>query len=215
MRPHVCPWWGGYFIDNRLRRWLHHPQRILRPYVRGGMTVLDFGCGMGLFSLAAAELVGPDGCVLAVDLQPQMLAVLRKRAAQAGVTERIRTHQCPADSLQLSTRCDFALAFYSVHETPNPRTLFRELRDCLRQDGHLLVVEPCGHVTTRDFARLMTTACETGFDVQERPSIRWSHAAVLRTATSDALRDERDAVSMPGTPVARGCNTQGEGSASA
>ena len=39
MGPHVCPWWGGYFIDNRLRRWLHNPEQILAPCVSLDMTV--------------------------------------------------------------------------------------------------------------------------------------------------------------------------------
>jgi SAM-dependent methyltransferase len=211
MRPHVCPWWGGYFIDNPLRRWIHDPRRILSPYVRCGMTVLDFGCGMGLFALAAAELVRPAGCVLAVDLQPQMLAVVRRRAARAGVAETIRTHHCPADSLQLTDPCDFALAFYSVHETPNPRTLFRELRDCLRQDGRLLIVEPRGHVTARDFEQLMTLAGETGFAVHERPRIRWSHAALLRPVAADTQRGDGDAVATPGTQVPPAGDARGGG----
>ena len=60
MAGHTCPWWGGFFIDNPLRRLLHKPERILAPYVRRGMKVIDFGCGMGLFSIAMAvsTLVG-------------------------------------------------------------------------------------------------------------------------------------------------------------
>ncbi len=58
MGSHVYPWWGGYFLDNRLRRWLHNPERILAPYVRPGITALDFGCGMGMFAIAMAKLVG-------------------------------------------------------------------------------------------------------------------------------------------------------------
>ena len=81
MAPHVCPWWGGYFIDNPLRRWVHNPHAILSPYVTTGMTVLDFGCGMGLFAIALAKLVGETGKVIAVDLQQQMLDVLVKRAS--------------------------------------------------------------------------------------------------------------------------------------
>ena len=80
MGPHVCPWWGGYFIDNRLRRWLHNPEQILAPYVSPGMTAMDFGCGMGMFSIAMAKLVGDKGRVIAVDLQQKMLDVLQKRA---------------------------------------------------------------------------------------------------------------------------------------
>jgi 2-polyprenyl-3-methyl-5-hydroxy-6-metoxy-1,4-benzoquinol methylase len=61
MGSHVCPWWGGYFIDNRLRRWIHNPTDILAPCVRPEMTVMDFGCGMGMFSIAMAQLVGSKG----------------------------------------------------------------------------------------------------------------------------------------------------------
>ena len=56
--PHVCPWWGGYFIDNPLRRLLHNPEKIIGPYVRPGMTVMDVGCGMGFCSIAMAKIVG-------------------------------------------------------------------------------------------------------------------------------------------------------------
>ena len=47
MDEHVCPWWGGYFIDNPLRRLLHNPKKILGPYVKPGMTVMDFGWEAG------------------------------------------------------------------------------------------------------------------------------------------------------------------------
>ena len=62
----VCPWWLGYFIDNRLRRLIHDPARIVAPYIRPGMTALDVGCGMGLFSIAMAGLVGPSQWISSV-----------------------------------------------------------------------------------------------------------------------------------------------------
>ena len=118
MAGHVCPWWGGYFIDNPLRRLLHHPENTLVPHVQPGMTAMDFGCGMGLFSIAMAKLVGDGGRVIAVDLQQKMLDVLQKRAAKAGVADRITTHRCTAVSVGRSEPIDFALAFYSAHEVP-------------------------------------------------------------------------------------------------
>lgn len=182
MGTHVCPWWGGYFIDNPLRRWLHNPERILSPYVRPGMTALDFGCGMGMFSIALARLVGVGGHVIAADLQPQMLDVLQQRAQRAGVAERIRPHRCQSDSMGLDASIQsvqFALAFYSAHEALDLRRLLAELHHCLSPDGRFLVVEPVGHVTASDFGNMMELAQQIGFRELERPRVRLSRAAVL------------------------------------
>lgn len=179
MGPHVCPWWGGYFLDNRLRRWLHNPEHILAPYVKPGMTVMDFGCGMGMFAIAMAKLVGDAGRVIAADLQPQMLHVLQTRAQQAGVADRIRTHRCELDSIGLNEPIDFALACYSAHEVPSLERLLAEIHGGLRSPGTFLVIEPIGHVTAADFAKMMTLAEQVGFRDGERPHVRLSRAAVL------------------------------------
>ena len=179
MGPHVCPWWGGYFIDNPLRRWLHNPEQILAPYVKPGMTALDFGCGMGLFTIAMAKLVGEQGRIVAADLQPQMLEVLQRRAQRAGVADRIRTHRCQPDSIGLAEPLDFALAFWSVHEVPDMKRLLAEIYGCLRPEGRFLAVEPIGHVTEEAFTGMMELAAQAGFREQERPRVRLSRAVVL------------------------------------
>ena len=51
--------------------------------VAPGDTVVDYGCGPGWFTLAAARLVGPEGKVYAVDLEPRMVELVRRRAAEA------------------------------------------------------------------------------------------------------------------------------------
>ena len=179
MTQHVCPWWGGYFIDNPLRRLLHNPAKILGPYIRPGMTVMDFGCGMGLFSIAMAKLVGAAGRVIAVDLQQEMLDVLQKRAKKAGVADRIATHRCEATSLGIREPIDFALASYSAHEVPDLRRLLGEVHANLRSDGRFLVIEPVGHVTAKDFDAMLAMAREVGFRDQDRPRVRMSRAVVL------------------------------------
>jgi len=45
--PHVCPWWGGCFIDNALCRLFRNPETIVASCVESGMTVMDVGSGMG------------------------------------------------------------------------------------------------------------------------------------------------------------------------
>ena len=84
--PHVCPWWGGYFIDNPIRRLFHNPEKIVGPYVGPGMTAMDVGCGMGFCSIAMAKIVGDSGQVIAVDLQQEDA----RRAAAAGDGGRCR-----------------------------------------------------------------------------------------------------------------------------
>ena len=178
MSGHVCPWWGGFFIDNRLRRLIHNPHKILSPYVQSGAIAMDVGCGMGMFSIAMAQLVGPTGRVIAVDLQPQMLAVLAKRAARAGVADRITCHPCQANGLNVTEPCDFALCFYSAHEIPDTRHVLEQIDTVFRPPGHLLVVEPKGHVPARQFARMLSEAADVGFVEREQPSVRWSRAVL-------------------------------------
>jgi ubiquinone/menaquinone biosynthesis C-methylase UbiE len=179
MCAHVCPWWGGYFIDNPLRRWIHNPRRILAPCLRPGMTVLDFGCGMGQFAIAMAGQVGDAGQVIAADVQPQMLEVLRRRAAKAGVADRVRTHLCPPDAIGLDVPLDFALAFYSMHEVPDQRQTLTELHTLLRPGGRLLLIEPRGHVSEADFRRTLAVATEIGFRLHDGPRVHMSRSAIL------------------------------------
>ena len=114
---HICPWWLAYFFDNPLRRLVHSPRRMFAEYLSAGMTVVDIGCGMGFFSIALAEIVKEQGKVLAVDIQPQMLSVLRRRAERAGLAAIIDTHLNRENGLEISVKADFVLLFSGLTET--------------------------------------------------------------------------------------------------
>ena len=101
MAEHVCPWWMGYVLISPLRRLLQNPRKILDSHVKPGMITLDVGCGMGYFSLAMAETVGPEGKVVCVDLQPKMIEALKRRASKAGVLDRIDHRVCDKNGLGL------------------------------------------------------------------------------------------------------------------
>jgi SAM-dependent methyltransferase len=182
MSESVCPWWIGYFLVSPLRRAFQNPARILAPYVRAGMTVLEPGPGMGFFTLDLARLVGPSGRVVAVDVQSRMLDALRRRAAKAGLAERVTTRLIEPGSLTVSDlagQADFVLAFAVVHELPNARTFFAEAAASLRPGGALLLAEPAGHVSAEAFKDELRAAAIAGLTPRERPSIRGSRTALL------------------------------------
>jgi ubiquinone/menaquinone biosynthesis C-methylase UbiE len=163
---------------------VHNPKKMLGAYVRPGMTVMDVGCGMGVFSIGMARLVGAEGRVLAVDLQEPMLRVLRRRAERAGVSERIETVLCGADDLGVSAVVDFVLAFYMVHETPDVRAFLRQLRARLKPEGRLLVAEPTFHVSETLFQETLEAAADAGLAALDRPKIRMSRSALFGVASS-------------------------------
>ena len=82
----IYSWKIAFVLDNPIRRLIHDPQKILGGYIEPGQTVLDLGCGPGTFSIVMAKMVGESGKVIAVDVQEEMLQILRKKAArQAGL----------------------------------------------------------------------------------------------------------------------------------
>ena len=185
MAQHRCPVWVGYLLASGLRKLLHNPSRILSPYVERNMTVLDLGCAMGFFSLPMAEMVKPEGKVVCVDVQPRMLETLKKRAARAGLADRIETHLCSDEAIGIEGRegsFDFALAFAVMHEITDRAAYFRELSHLLKPGARLLLAEPATHVCEIDLERTVAAATEYGFAVTGYPETRLSRAVVLTKA---------------------------------
>ncbi len=183
MKPQrVCPWWCGYLLASPLRRIFYGQASLVAPYVQEGMTVIEPGPGMGFFTLELARLVGPSGRVIALDIQPRMLKVLRRRAAKAGLAERIDARLAQPDSVGLADRdrADFALAFFVVHEAPSASSFFSEAAQALKPGGCLLLAEPAGHVKPAQFEEELKAAAQATLSLVDRPSIRRSHAALLK-----------------------------------
>lgn len=183
MANHVCPWWVGYFLINPVRKIYQSPEKILGPFVRPGMTVLEIGPGMGYFSLWMAKTVGVGGKIVAVDVQQKMIQSLRRRATRAGVEVIIDARVCANDNLgidDLDNSIDFCLAFAVVHEIDDVASLFTEIRQSLKHGATCLLAEPKGHVSRKDFESTVGLAIEAGLTVSDRPAISRSRAALLR-----------------------------------
>jgi len=179
----VCPWWVGYILASPVRKLAHNPTRILAPFVRAGMTVLEPGPGMGFFTLELARLVGPTGRVIAIDVQPKMIEALKRRARRAGLLDRIDARLASATSMGIKDfeeKIDFVLAFAVVHEMPSADVFFAEAAQAMKPGATLLLAEPAGHVGGEEFDRELTVAAKHGFSVADRPTIRRSLVALLR-----------------------------------
>ncbi|HZD44376.1 MAG TPA: class I SAM-dependent methyltransferase, partial [Methanomicrobiales archaeon] len=134
------------------------------------------------FTRAMARMVGDTGTVVAIDLQEEMLQIVEETARQEGLLPRIRLHQARPETLGCSRRecADFALAFYVVHEVPDPGRLLREISALLAPGGRLLLVEPKGEVPPAAFERTVQTSRAAGLRVVRRPRVLISRAVLLQ-----------------------------------
>ncbi|NTV47754.1 MAG: class I SAM-dependent methyltransferase, partial [Chlorobiales bacterium] len=154
----VCPVALSGSLDNGIRRYLQNPQKILSPYIKEGMTVLDVGCGPGFFSIEMARMVGKCGRVIAADLQEGMLQKVKAKVKNTELEERILLHKCGENNIGVSEPVDFVLLFYMVHEVPNKEHFFNEIRTILKPQGQILIVEPPFHVSKSAFEETIKKA---------------------------------------------------------
>jgi ubiquinone/menaquinone biosynthesis C-methylase UbiE len=168
-------------LDNVIRRWIQNPKKILTPYITPGMSVMDYGCGPGFFTIDMAQMVGSSGQVIAVDLQEGMLRKVEGKIRNTELEKRIRLHQCKDSSIGLSETVDFVLAFYVVHEVPEQEKFYTEVKSILRPNGSVLLVEPPFHVSKKTFQESLKKAQDVGFDIIKGPHILLSKAALLKT----------------------------------
>lgn len=164
----VCPWWMGYMLLIPIRKISHHPEKIAGPYLKPGMTVIDYGSAMGYFSLPMARMVAPSGKVICFDIEPRMFDKLQKRARKAGLEKLIETRLITgqaSDFSGLDQVADFTLLFAVAHEVPDQRQLFINLFRMLKPEATLFFAEPPGHVSLSDFEQSIALARRAGFEM--------------------------------------------------
>jgi len=178
----TCPWQGGALLAASIRKLVHNPNRIVSPYLSEGMTAMDIGSGMGFFTIPMSVIAGERGKAIAVDLQPEMLVGLEKKAQKAG-SANITFHQCGFDSLnvgQWNGTVDFALIFMMLHEVPDADRLIQEVHSVLAPGGKVLFSEPLGHVGKQKFLHSISMIRQIGFEVIASPKIHLCRSAVFQ-----------------------------------
>jgi ubiquinone/menaquinone biosynthesis C-methylase UbiE len=111
-------------------------ERLEKVGLAPGQIVLEYGCGIGSFTIPTAQIVGEEGTVYAVDIQPLAIEAVRKRAAKGNLTNikvilSDRATGLPDESV------DVVLLYDTLHLVKDKPALLQELHRVLKADGHL------------------------------------------------------------------------------
>jgi arsenite methyltransferase len=109
--------------------------------VEPGSVVLDLGCGAGTDLLIAAQMTGPTGRVIGVDMTPAMLDRARESAEEMGL-ENVALHESLIESLPLeAASVDVVISNGVIDLVPDKDAVFDEIDRVLRPGGHLQIAD--------------------------------------------------------------------------
>ncbi|TDJ77573.1 MAG: methyltransferase domain-containing protein [Planctomycetota bacterium] len=185
-------WKGAEWLLRETRESEEHTARLLAALaVKPGQVVCDLGCGNGFHTLLLAELVGPGGKVFAVDIQQQMLDMLRVRAAEAQLDNIERILGTLADPKLPPDSCDLVLLADVYHEISYPEQVLAGIRSALRPDGRVVLVEfraedpdvPIKRLHKMSKAQIRKELEGNGFRlVEEFDELPWQHVMAFGRA---------------------------------
>jgi len=138
-----------------LRSRLKKPERTLREMgIQKGQTILDYGCGIGVFSIPAAKMVGDDGIVYALDIQPLALKAVEKQIEKKGISN-LKTILSNKDTGLADESVDVIL-LYDVLQMiiSDKEKLLEELHRVLKSDGFLFATSE--HLDPKEFFERFT-----------------------------------------------------------
>ena len=130
--------------------WLVRPERLEeeRPdemlaalEIAPGSVVADIGAGVGYHTWRLAEIVGPSGRVIAEDIQPGMLELLRGNLEERGLNNVDLVLATPTDPRLPAGEIDLVLMVDVYHEFSDYRAMLRAIGASLKPDGRLVLVE--------------------------------------------------------------------------
>jgi ubiquinone/menaquinone biosynthesis C-methylase UbiE len=174
-----CPYALTWVVDNPLRRC--YMGRVLnRIGILPGERVLELGPGPGVFTVEAAQLTGPEGNIIAVDIQPKMIAAVEKRVNEAGLVN-VEMHIASAYELPLEDESvDRAFLVTVLPEIPDKGQALTELYRVLLPGGILSITE---EFLDPDYPLARTTirwAEAAGFTLAERQGNWWIYTLNFR-----------------------------------
>jgi len=130
--------------------WLERPEReaeeaprkaIAELRLRPGQVVADIGAGSGYYTMLLSAAVGPRGRVYATDIQPEMLALIRKKLENTAVPNVELVLGTATESRLPDAAIDLAVMVDVYHELAQPQAFLQSLRRAIKPDGRLVLIE--------------------------------------------------------------------------
>ncbi len=198
---YFCPSWLVPLLENGYVERVAGARLLLtRAAVTSGMRILDAGCGPGRITIPAAERVGAAGHVVALDVQPAMLAKLEDRMRQHGVSNVTTVLAGLGNGALPAADFDRAFLITVLGEVPDPRAALREIHRALRPGGVLSITEVLPDPHYQPVARVRALITEAGFREQE-----WFKGVVSYTINCRKGGDTAQEFSTVGGPAATRC----------
>ena len=133
---------GAAWLERPERESEEAPSRAVEALdLKPGMVAADIGAGSGYYSVRMARKVGPTGKVFATDIQAGMLDILKRRMTAEGIANVVPVLGAPDDPRLPAGSIDLALMVDVYHELAAPQVFVRRLRDALKPDGRLVLIE--------------------------------------------------------------------------
>lgn len=131
---------ADHFDDGPLAFWDRYGRRTVgRLDLKRGYSVLDVGCGTGASALPAAEVVGPNGTVLGVDLAEKMLRQARAKAAQRHL-QQVEFRLADMTDLGFPDQhFEVIISVFSLFFVPDMQALIRDLWRMVKPSGQLAI----------------------------------------------------------------------------
>lgn len=181
---------GAPWLIRETREQEERPSEVMKQLgLKPGMTVCDMGCGNGFYSLLMAKAVTPEGKVLAVDIQQEMLHLLKLRSEEQGIDNVVPVLSTIVDPKLPENQVDLLLMVDVYHEFSHPQQMLAGIRQSLKPDGLVALLEyreedrsvPIKPLHKMSKRQILKEYRANGFElVKQYDGLPWQHLMFFR-----------------------------------